>query len=120
MQPSAMEPTLPDDRNQVLENLVVELVAKSSQLAGQVKPQVRDSIGDLVRSMNCNYSNLIEGRYTHPRDIDSAMHDRFSENPEKRALQQEAMAHIDVQRMIDAGAVPGEPVMSKDSPLWPD
>jgi Fic family protein len=118
MQPSALEPTLPEDRNQVLENLAVELVAKSSQLAGQVKPEVRDSIGDLVRSMNCYYSNLIEGHNTHPRDIDSALHDRYSEIPEKRALQQEALAHIEVQRMMDAGAAPDVSPTSVEYIRW--
>lgn len=101
-----MEPLLPQDRSRVLENLAVELVAKANQLSGQIKPEVQDSIGDLVRSMNCYYSNLIEGHNTHPRDIDSALDDRYSENPKKRALQKEAIAHIEVQRMIDAGDTP--------------
>jgi len=106
MRPTQIEPLLPQDRSQVLEDLAVELVAKANQLSGQVKPEVRDSIGDLVRSMNCYYSNLIEGHNTHPRDIDSALDDRYSDNAEKRSLQKEAMAHIEVQRMIDAGEAP--------------
>lgn len=118
MKPHAMEPTLPEDRSQVLENLAVELVAKTNQLSGQVKPEVRDSIGDLVRSMNCYYSNLIEGHNTHPRDIDSALNDRYSDNPEKRSLQQEAMAHIEVQRMIDVGAAPNVSPTSPEYIRW--
>ena len=118
MMPSEMEPTLPQDRSQVLENLAVELVAKTNQLSGQVRPEVRDSIGDLVRSMNCYYSNLIEGHYTHPRDIESALDDRYSEDPDKRTLQQEAMAHIEVQRMIDAGKAPDTPPTSPDYIRW--
>jgi Fic family protein len=113
-----MEPLLPQDRSQTLENLVVELVAKANQLAGQVKSEVRDSIGDLVRSMNCYYSNLIEGHNTHPRDIDSALDDKYSEDPAKRSLQKEAIAHIEVQRMIDSGDTPQVPPTSPEFIRW--
>jgi len=113
-----MEPMLPQDRSQVLEDLAVELVAKANQLSGQVRPEVRDSIGDLVRSMNCYYSNLIEGHNTHPRDIDSALNDRYSANPEKRALQKEAMAHIEVQRLIDSGGAPDVAPTSPEYIRW--
>jgi Fic family protein len=52
--------------------------------------------------MNCYYSNLIEGHDTHPRDIDRALaHADYSADPQKRALQHEAVAHIEVQRLID-------------------
>lgn len=118
MQPHEMEPMLPQDRSQVLEDLAVELVAKANQLSGQVRPEVRDSIGDLLRSMNCYYSNLIEGHNTHPRDIDSALNDRYSADPEKRALQKEAMAHIEVQRLIDSGGAPDVAPTSAEYIRW--
>ena len=119
MKPTQMEPLLPQDQSQALENLAVELVAKANQLSGQVKPEVRDSIGDLVRSMNCYYSNLIEGHNTHPRDINSALiDDHYSDDPKKRALQKEATAHIEVQRMIDAGATPEAAPTSPEFIRW--
>lgn len=58
--------------------------------------------------MNCYYSNLIEGHVTHPRDIDRALADDFAVEPEKRELQQEAVAHIHVQKLIDEGKDPQE------------
>jgi Fic family protein len=112
-----MEPMLPEERNRLLEDLAVDLIAKASALAGQVHPIVRESIGDLVRSINCYYSNLIEGHNTHPRDIDRALADDFSTNLEKRNLQLEAKAHIEVQRMIDAGQGPRD-IVSIDYILW--
>lgn len=118
MKSTQMEPLLPEDRSQALENLAVEFVAKTNQLSGQVKPEVRDSIGDLVRSMNCYYSNLIEGHNTHPRDIDSAMDDQYSEDPKRRALQKEAIAHIEVQRMIDTGDTPNVAPTSPEFIRW--
>ena len=51
--------------------------------------------------MNCYYSNLIEGHNTHPRDIDRALKNDYSTEPEKRDLQTKAVAHIHVQRLID-------------------
>jgi Fic family protein len=99
--PSSMEPMLPADGRHSLDDLALDLIAKSSALAARLHPVVRESVGDLVRSMNCYYSNLIEGHDTHPRDIDRALAAEFSSDPKRRALQYEARAHIEVQRMLD-------------------
>lgn len=107
-----MEPMLPAEGVRLLEDLVAELIAKASALNAQVQPQLTTSIGDLVRSMNCYYSNLIEGHNTHPKDIDRALADDLSQEPEKRALQLEAKAHIEVQQMIDKGEAPAIAVSS--------
>lgn len=98
----SMEPMLSPDGERELEDLAVDLVAKASGLASQLAPAVRLGVGDLVRSMNCYYSNLIEGHDTHPRDIDRALaHADYSTDPRKRALQREAVAHIELQKLID-------------------
>jgi len=91
-----------------LDDLAFDLVARANHLAGQIQPGVRESIGDLVRSMNCYYSNLIEGHDTHPRDIDAALEGHYSDDEGKRSLQREARAHIEVQRLIDCGFDPDE------------
>ncbi|MBU0800634.1 MAG: Fic family protein, partial [Alphaproteobacteria bacterium] len=65
-----MEPLLPPEDKGELNDLAVDLVAKASGFAGMLNPVVSRSVGDLVRSMNCYYSNLIEGHDTTPRDID--------------------------------------------------
>lgn len=97
-----MEPMLPPDGERKLEDLAMDLATKASGLASQLPQTVRLGVGDLVRSMNCYYSNLIEGHDTHPRDIDRALaHADYSADPQKRALQHEAVAHIEVQRLID-------------------
>jgi Fic family protein len=103
---ASMEPLVPGETARALEDEVVPLIAESNQLAGRIHPILRDSIGDLVRSMNCYYSNLIEGHDTHPRDIDRALANDFSSEPKKRELQKEAVAHIHVQQLIDAGRNP--------------
>lgn len=101
---AAMEPMLPSAtgaNRRRLEDLAVDLVAKAHRLAAQLHTNIRTEVGALVRSMNCYYSNLIEGHNTHPVDIDRALRADYSENPTKRALQLEARAHIAVQAMLD-------------------
>jgi hypothetical protein len=66
-------------------------------------PSLRASVGDLVRSMSCYYSNLIEGHNTLPIDIDRALKDDYAGFTKRRNLQLEARAHLEVQRMIDRG-----------------
>src|SRR5712671_6369476 len=109
---TTMEPLFPEE-NKRLSDLATDLVAKSNALAGRLHPVMQEGIGDLVRSMNCYYSNLIEGHHSHPIDIDRALAGDYLAEPEKRNLQLEAVAHIEVQRQIDAGAV-RYPATSKD------
>jgi Fic family protein len=118
MDHTAFEPLLPPEGDLRLEELAVTLVARANQLAGQLQPAVRASVGDLVRSMNCYYSNLIEGHNTHPRDIDRALADNYSKDPARRALQLEARAHIEVQRLIDAGSDPQGAPTSEHYVRW--
>ena len=106
MDVSSMEPMLPEEAERGLDDVTFELIREASMLAGRVQPIVQDAIGALVRSMNCYYSNLIEGHDTHPRDIDRALVEDFSAEPRKRALQLEAVAHIHVQQQIDLGDDP--------------
>ncbi len=96
-----MEPMHVEEGNLELENLAFELIQKAVRLSEQLNPTVRTSIGELVRSMNCYYSNFIEGHNTNPIDIERALARDFSKEPKKRSLQKEALAHIEVQRLID-------------------
>jgi len=105
-----MEPLVPEEGARALEDEVVPLIVEANQLAGRIHPILRDTIGALVRSMNCYYSNLIEGHDTHPRDIDRALANDYSAEPKKRELQQEAVAHIHIQQLIDA---------DRDPDAWP-
>lgn len=102
---TAMEPLFPEESKR-LSDLATDLVARSNALAGRLHPVMQEGLGNLMRSMNCYYSNLIEGHHTHPVDIDRALAGDYSAEPEKRNLQFEARAHIDVQQKIDAGSAP--------------
>lgn len=68
-----MEPRLPPDGERKLEDLGIDLATKSSRLANLLAVLVRQGVADLVRSMNCYYSILIEGHDTRPRDFERAL-----------------------------------------------
>lgn len=107
---SLMEPLLVSDsshsRNQ-LADLALELTAKSTALRKSLPEPIIKALSDLVRSMNCYYSNLIEGHDTHPIDIERALNEDYSTDAKKRDLQLEAKAHINVQQWIDNDGLKG-------------
>lgn len=107
---AAMEPLGISDTSRhraALAELAFELTQKSASFKGSLQPTIVTSLANLVRSMNCYYSNLIEGHDTHPIDIERALNSDFSADPKKRDLQLEAKAHISVQKWIDDGGLMG-------------
>ena len=96
-----------------LTDLALELAQSSAGFRRSLPESVTPSLADLVRAMNCYYSNLIEGHDTHPIAIERALKGDYSRDAKKRDLQLEATAHISVQRWIDAGGVKGRSVGSE-------
>jgi Fic family protein len=90
-----------------LRDLAFLLGSEAGGLAGRLAPATVAAIGDLVRGMNCYYSNLIEGHDTRPIDIERALKAELAAEPRRRDLQLEAAAHIAVQAAIDAGKLDG-------------
>jgi hypothetical protein len=108
-----IEPLLPTQGSRVLADLATQLWAESTALTSNLPPATIRGIGELVKTMNCYYSNLIEGHRTHPIDIERALAQDFSSDPYQRELQFEAKAHIEVQTAIEAGIAPA-PVVSSE------
>src|ERR1700674_3154975 len=107
---SLMEPMLIGDSSRhraTLTDLALELAQKSAGFRRSLPKSPLASLADLVRSMNCYYSNLIEGHDTHPIDIERALKGDYSTDAKKRDLQLEAKAHITVQQWIDGGGLKG-------------
>ncbi|HTZ81557.1 MAG TPA: Fic family protein [Candidatus Acidoferrales bacterium] len=107
---SMMEPLLIAEGSRhraPLTDLVVELAQKSAGFRRSLPSTLLTSLADLVRAMNCYYSNLIEGHDTHPIDIERALKNNYSKDARKRDLQLEAKAHIAVQKWIDEGGLTG-------------
>jgi Fic family protein len=113
-----MDPVLPE--RAALQEKASRVASSAATLGSRLHPDTLAAVSDLLRTVNCYYSNLIEGHDTHPVDIDRAMQKDYSSNPEKRALQVEAKAHIEVQLLIEEGLArtPERNVCEPDFLLW--
>ncbi len=99
--PGRIEPCILDDVPPEIIDLVGELIQSADRLGLKLHPRSAGSLADLVRIMNCYYSNLIEGHNTTPREIERALDNELEEDTTRRNLQIEARAHIRLQKMID-------------------
>lgn len=106
--PSRIEPCLLEEADMPLLDLVASLAGASADLGRRLQPRSAASLADLVRIMNCYYSNLIEGHNTRPRDIEAALRGRLEEEDGRRNLQLEARAHIRLQEEIDRRFAAGD------------
>lgn len=109
---SMMEPLLIGEGSRhrpELTDLALELAANSAGFRRSLPDSLLASLADLVRAMNCYYSNLIEGHDTHPIDIERALRGDYSQDAKKRDLQLEAKAHIAVQQWVDSGGLKDHP-----------
>jgi Fic family protein len=95
-----------------LTDMALELAQKAAGFRRSLPESLLGSLADLVRAMNCYYSNLIEGHDTHPIDIERALKNDYSKDAHKRDLQFEAKAHIAVQEWIDRGGLKRRAVTS--------
>lgn len=107
---SRIEPCLLESTPVEITDLIASLAAATARLGGRLHPRTAGSLAELVRLMNCYYSNLIEGHNTTPREIENALKGQLEEEEGRRNLQVEARAHIRVQRKVDqlnaAGTLP--------------
>src|SRR5215831_22051 len=99
--PYRIEPCLLEDVRGELLDMLTEIPAAASALVGRLHPKTAANLADLVRVMNCYYSNLIEGHNTRPRDIERALANDLDADEPRRNLQLEARAHIRLQSDID-------------------
>jgi Fic family protein len=99
--PARIEPCLLDTSSPEIVDLVASLSGAAHTLGSRLHPRSAESLAELVRVMNCYYSNLIEGHNTTPREIERALANEMDTTEERRNLQIEARAHIRLQREVD-------------------
>ena len=97
-----------------LTDMAVELAMRSAGFCRSLPDGLLTALATLVRATNCYYSNLLEGHDTHPIDIERALKDDYSSEPDRRNLQLEAKAHIEVQKWVDGGGLTNR-VVAADS-----
>ncbi|NKL23823.1 Fic family protein [Rhizobium leguminosarum] len=102
IEPAFFEESIPSS----ISDLVVEMQAAAAKLGHGLHNDAAFELSDLVRVMNCYYSNLIEGHNTRPKDIERALAGAEIEEA-TRPLVLEAKAHVVVQREIDRLSLDG-------------
>lgn len=115
--PHQFTPLLPERDLEALQDRIAELVAKSLRLSGRAHPTTRETLRELVRSMNSYYSNRIEGQSTHPRNIDAALRKNFSDNPDVARFQRIAIAHIEAEKELESLVEAGEAALTSSFAL---
>ena len=108
--PYRIEPCRLESYPASLVDVLGEVTGVATALGQRLHPRTAASLAELVRVMNCYYSNLIEGHNTRPRDIERALANELDEDDARRDLQLEARAHIRVQRDLDARLTAGEAI----------
>lgn len=100
---SSMEPLMPEPaRCKAMEAVCQEILQESARLEESIYAErTRREVVDLIREMNCYYSNLIEGSRTRPKDIERALRNDFSTKKKEREKQILALAHIRAEKMLD-------------------
>jgi Fic family protein len=106
--PARIKPCLLDTSSPEIVDLVASLSGAAHRLGARLHPRSAASLAELVRVMNCYYSNLIEGHNTTPREIERALANEIDAAGERRSLQIEARAHIRLQRDIDRRHAAGD------------
>lgn len=106
--PGRIEPCLLETVAPDIADRIAELTARATALGARLHPLTAASIAEIVRTMNCYYSNLIEGHNTMPRDIERALDRDLDGDLRRRQLQREAAAHIYVQSLVDGRATRDE------------
>ncbi|HEY2359445.1 MAG TPA: Fic family protein [Phenylobacterium sp.] len=102
-----IEPARLEEPTAAIADVIAELSAAAATLGRALHPTTAANLADLVRLMNCYYSNLIEGHDTRPRDIERALAGDLDADEGRRNLQIEAAAHVRVQERLDRLAAEG-------------
>lgn len=112
-----MEPLLPSDPKHELADLAIDVLRRSAALGAQLREPTKSSVSGLLKPMNSYYSNLIEGHSTHPIEIEQALRADYRHDATKRQLQQEGLAHIEVQSLMEE-RLSKEPALAICSPSF--
>ena len=86
MKVSSMEPMMPRVTPELI-SLSGAIRERIGGLKEKLHPITAKAVSAVVADMNSYYSNLIEGHHTYPKDIERALQNDFSSNPQERNKQ---------------------------------
>lgn len=98
--PQRIEPCFLYNPSPEVIDLIADVSSASQRLAKGLHPRTANSLAQLIRIMNCYYSNLIEGHNTTPREIETALANLFDASEERRNLQLEARSLLHIKISI--------------------
>lgn len=99
---SAFEPLLPRmDCLPPLLTLAHTLQERCWKLSGNAMPGLHAQLIPLLRAMNSYYTNKLEGQHTFPADIEDALRNQFSADPDRARKQRLARAHMRTEQWAE-------------------
>ena len=106
--------------NTEVQTIADAVIEQSRQIGRCLHPETVKAVANLLLTVNCYYSNLIEDHNTRPVDIEKAMKSEYAPDTRERDLQMEARAHIEVQLEIGRRIAidPEIHVVSKEFLCW--
>lgn len=100
-----IEPVLPMEAEQLpLMEAAADLRTEVARLLPGIGASSREALALLLRAMNSYCSNKIEGQHTYPADLELALQQQFSADQEVRRRQELAIAHMQVEAMLEPEA----------------
>ena len=117
-----IEPMLPSEdalAKSDLPDKCITLISKAAELKGKLSTATAQVLEDHMLVINSYYSNMIEGNNTHPHDIRKAQQGEYLDNPAKRDLQLESLAHIKAQQAIAGFELDQKKLLSKEFVSFP-
>jgi Fic family protein len=104
---AGFEPLLPGSASlPPLLELAHTLQEHGWRLCGNAMPGLRLQLIPLLRAMNSYYTNKIEGQHTFPADIEEALRNQFSADPDRARRQRLARAHLRTEEWVEQTHVP--------------
>ena len=100
-----IEPVLPMEAEQLpLMEAAADLRIEVAGLMPGIGAASREALALLLRVMNSYYSNKIEGQHAYPADLELALQQQFSSDQDVRRRQELAIAHMQVEAMLEPEA----------------
>lgn len=112
--PHQFEPLFPETGKELIYAQATRIVQAALSLTSTAHCSARDTVRELVRSMNSYYSNRIEGQGTHPFNIEKALRHDFSQQPDIAKLQRIAVAHIEAEQELEKRVKAGASALKSD------
>ena len=100
--PHRFEPLLPAEgvAGPLLER-ASDLTRAATALGTSTTSAAQLALRALLRSMNSYYTNRLEGEHSRPSDIERALHNDYSTNPDLARKQRLAVAHIKTEEVCE-------------------